>query len=65
MEYLVKLADERGHMVEQVENGVSESEVRERFSQQGYLVYWVKPRGVFSGGQFRLPGRRKVKQSSS
>ncbi|MBA3912270.1 MAG: type II secretion system F family protein [Acidobacteriales bacterium] len=64
MEFLVKLADERGHMVEQVENGVSESELRERFSQQGYLVYWIKPRGVFSGGQFRLRGRRKVKQST-
>ena len=38
------------------------SEVRERFVQQGYLVYWVKPRGLFSGGKLQLGGR-KVKQS--
>jgi type IV pilus assembly protein PilC len=61
-EYLVKIADERGKMVEQVENGYSESEVRERFVQQGYLVYWVKPRGVFSKGEFKFR-RGKVRQS--
>ena len=48
--------------MEQVENGYSESEIRERFSSQGYLVYWVKPRGVFSGGAINLR-RGKVKQS--
>jgi type IV pilus assembly protein PilC len=47
-EFLVKVADERGHMTEQLEHGYSEDEVRERVSQQGYLVYWVKPRGVFT-----------------
>jgi type IV pilus assembly protein PilC len=61
-EFLVKVADERGHLVEQVEHGYSESEVRERFAQQGYLVYWVKPQGLFSGGKLQLGGR-KVKQS--
>ena len=43
-EFLVKVADEQGHLVQQVENGYSEADVRERFAQQGYLVYWVKPR---------------------
>jgi type IV pilus assembly protein PilC len=62
-EFVVKVADERGHLAQQVEHGYSESEVRERFVQQGYLVYWVKPRGLFSAGEFRLP-RRGVKQSS-
>src|SRR5437868_3816968 len=62
-EYLVKVADERGRLVQQVENGYSEAEVRERFVQQGYLVYWVKPRGVFSAGEFKLR-HGKVKQSS-
>jgi len=47
-EFLVKVADERGHMTEQLEHGYSEEEVRERVTQQGYLVYWVKPRGVFT-----------------
>src|SRR5499433_2231761 len=59
-EFLVKIADERSNLAQQVEHGYSESEVRDRFAQQGYLVYWVKPRGVLAGGGFR--GRR-VKQS--
>jgi len=61
-EFLVKVADERGRLAQQVEHGFSESEVRDRFVQQGYLVYWVKPRGLFAGGKVQLPGRRKVKQ---
>jgi type IV pilus assembly protein PilC len=61
-EFLIKVADERGHLLEQVENGYSEAEVRERFVQQGFLVYWVKPRGLLSG-DFSLRRRRKVKQS--
>jgi len=61
-QFLVKVADDRGHMAQQVEHGYSESEVRERFVQQGYLVYWVKPRGIFSVGKLQLGGR-KVKQS--
>jgi len=62
-EYLVRVADDRGHLLEQVENGYSESEVRERFVQQGYLVYWVKPRGVFSAGEFKLGRGGKVSQT--
>ena len=49
-------------MAQQVEHGYSEAEVRERFVQQGYLVYSVKPRGLLSGGKLQLGGR-KVKQS--
>ena len=62
-EFLIKVADDRGHLLQQVETGYSESEVRDRFVQQGYLVYWVKPRGLFAAGEFRLPRRRGVKQS--
>jgi len=36
-EFLVKVADERGRLTQQVENGYSEAEVRERFAQQGFL----------------------------
>jgi type IV pilus assembly protein PilC len=61
-EFLIKVADERGYLREQVESGYSEAEVRDRFVQQGYLVYWVKPRGVFSGG-LHMGQRGKVKQS--
>jgi type IV pilus assembly protein PilC len=56
-EFLVKIADERGHVSEQLEHGYSESEVRERVSQQGYLVYSVKPRGMFSGAPKLSRGR--------
>jgi type IV pilus assembly protein PilC len=62
-EFLVKVADERGHLVQQVENGFSESEIRDRFEQQGFLVYWVKPRGMLSGGDFKLRRSSKVKQT--
>src|ERR1700733_13104191 len=60
-EFVVKIADERGNLLEQVENGYSEAEVRDRFVQQGFLVYWVKPRGVFSGG-FGRRGKVKARQ---
>jgi type IV pilus assembly protein PilC len=60
-EFLVKIADERGHLLQQVEQGYSEAEVRDRFAQQGYLVYWVKPQGLLSGGVRR---KRRLKQNS-
>jgi type IV pilus assembly protein PilC len=43
-EFLVKMADERGHVLQQVENGISAQEIHDRFSQQGFLVYSVKNR---------------------
>ncbi len=63
-EFLVKMANERGHLLQQLEHGYSESEVRDRFVQQGFLVYWVKPRGMFVGGQLSFTGGRRLKQTS-
>ncbi len=60
-EYTIRMADERGHMLEQLEHGTSEVEIRDRYAQQGYLVYSVKAKGVFSA-DLRLPQRRKVPQ---
>ncbi len=60
-EYLVKVADERGHVLEQVENARSEAELRDRFSQQGYLIYHVKPRGLFNSGGLGLSRRGRLK----
>lgn len=54
-EYLIKVADERGHVREQTEHGISVSEVRDRFAQQGLLVYSVKPKSLLS----RQTGQRK------
>ena len=59
-EFLVKMADERGHVLEQVENGVSEKDVRDRYAQKGFLVYSVRTHaGLFSLNLFRH--RRKIK----
>jgi type IV pilus assembly protein PilC len=62
-EFVIKIADERGRIQQHVEHGYSEAEVRDRFSQQGYLVYWVKPQGLMSSG-LSLRRRRKLKQST-
>src|SRR5258708_7103259 len=62
-EFVVKLADERGRVQQHVEHGYSDAEVRDRFAQQGYLVYWVKPQGVLTGG-VTLRRRRKIKQAT-
>jgi len=60
-DFLIKVADERGHIFERTEAGYSESEVRDRFMQQGFLVYWVKPHGLFTAGKVRIAKPRKVK----
>jgi type IV pilus assembly protein PilC len=57
-QFLVKVADEQGNLRQQVEHGYSEAEIHDRFTQQGYLVYWVKPRTLLSrqgasGGKLR------------
>lgn len=63
-EFIIKVADERGHVTEQVESARSEGEVRERFSQQGCCVVAVKPRGLLIGGsRLLMPTRRHVKLS--
>src|SRR6202451_2158326 len=62
-EFVIKVADERGRMLQRVEQGYSVAEVRDRFASQGYLVYWVKPQGLLSGGLSMGRGR-KLKQSS-
>src|SRR5579884_1409548 len=60
-EFLVRMADERGRVLEQVEAGFSADEIRDRFTQQGFLIYSVKPKRLISGGEIRLPQRKKVK----
>jgi type IV pilus assembly protein PilC len=59
-EFVIRVADERGKVLEKTEAGYSAAEIRDRYQQSGYLVYWVKPRGLISGGQIRLPQRRRV-----
>src|SRR5579862_1277029 len=61
-EFVIKIADERGHTHQQVEQGYSVAEVRDRFASQGYLVHWVKPQGMLSTGLGRRS--RKLKQNT-
>jgi type IV pilus assembly protein PilC len=61
-EFLIKVADERGRLLQQVESGISEAEVRDRFVQQGFLVYWVKPKGLLVGG--KVSRSKRVKSST-
>jgi type IV pilus assembly protein PilC len=60
-DFVIKMADERGHVLQRMEAGASVGEVRDRFSQQGFLVYWVKRRSMFAGGEIRLPQRKRIK----
>ena len=58
-EFVLKYADPRGEVHQQVAEAATEKDLRERYSQQGFLVYSIKPRhaiaGVSVGG-----GRKKI-----
>lgn len=55
-EFVLKYADARGEIHQQVAVAASEQELRDRYSQQGFLVYSVKPRGGVALG---VRGRRQ------
>ena len=55
-EFVVRLADDRGRIQEQTHAAATAEELRARFTQAGYLVYSVKPRGLASASR-----RKKVK----
>jgi type II secretory pathway component PulF len=42
-EFLLKYADSRGEIRQQVAEAASEQELRHKFAEQGYLVYSVRP----------------------
>ena len=48
-EFVIKLADERGRVMEQTHSAATEEELRSRFTQAGYYVYSVKQRGMLAG----------------
>jgi type IV pilus assembly protein PilC len=54
-EFVIRLADERGRVQEQVQSAASAEELRARFTHAGYHVFSVKARGGMG------MGRRKVK----
>lgn len=55
-EFVIKLADERGRIQEQVQTASSAEELRARFSHAGYHVFSVRSRSGLAG-----VSRRKVK----
>jgi type IV pilus assembly protein PilC len=57
-EFVIKLADERGRVQEQVQMAATAEELRSRFVQAGYYVYSVKTRGLTAGG---LASKKKAK----
>jgi type IV pilus assembly protein PilC len=48
-EYVLKYADGRGQIHQQVASATSEKEVRDRFQQQGFLIYSVKAHSAVAG----------------
>src|SRR6202789_1309601 len=53
-EFVIKLADERGHVMEQNHAAATAEELRARFTQAGYYVYSVKARSVLAGGKKKV-----------
>jgi type IV pilus assembly protein PilC len=54
-EFVLKYADGRGQIHQQVATAGTEKELRERYSQQGFLIYSIKPRSgaaLVSAGLF-------------
>jgi type IV pilus assembly protein PilC len=59
-EYLLKYADPRGQIHQQVTQAGSEKELRDRLSQQGFLIYSIKARSGASASGGLLGGRKKL-----
>src|SRR5579863_10053297 len=59
-EWTLKYADARGAIHQQVAEAASERELRDRFSQQGFLIYSIKPRIEGKGvtGALRPSGKK-------
>jgi type IV pilus assembly protein PilC len=55
-EFVIKLADERGRVMEQTQTAATADELRARFTHAGYHVFSIKARSGFAGLK-----RRKVK----
>src|SRR5215471_5466624 len=57
-DFVLKYADGRGQIHQQIATAANEKELREKYSQQGFLIYSIKPRtgAAAAGGLF---SRRK------
>ncbi len=61
-EFVLKYANSAGEVRNQVAQGASEQEVRDRYTRQGFLVYSVRPKsgGISLAGEIRIPGRKRL-----
>jgi type IV pilus assembly protein PilC len=60
-EYLLKYADTRGEIHQQVAEADSEQDLRQRFSEQGFLVYSIRLRsGLMPIGRSGSPSRKRL-----
>src|SRR4051794_19592813 len=60
-DFVLKYADAKGEVHNQVAQGASEQDIRDRFTRQGFLVYSVKAKqvGISLSGDINLTGRRR------
>ena len=60
-EWTLKYADARGEIHQQVAEAATEREVRDRYTQQGFLIYSIRPRSEISGIASNLrPAGKKI-----
>jgi type IV pilus assembly protein PilC len=59
-DFVLKYADARGQIHQQVAQASSEKELREKYAQQGFLVYSIKPRSLSAVGKGGWLGRKKL-----
>src|SRR5438067_7387172 len=57
-DFVLKYADGRGQIHQQVATAASEKELRDKYSQQGFLIYSIKPRAGAAAASFL--GRKKL-----
>ncbi|MGA2116148.1 MAG: type II secretion system F family protein [Bryobacteraceae bacterium] len=59
-DFVLKYADDRGHIHRQVVAGGSEKELRDRYTQQGFLVYSVQSRSGVATAAGRFGSKKKL-----
>jgi type IV pilus assembly protein PilC len=59
-EWVLKYADPRGEVHHQVAEAGTEKELRDRFSQQGFLIYSIKPRHEIAGVSMGRGRKKKI-----
>ena len=59
-DFVLKYADGRGQIHQQVATAASEKELRDKYAQQGFLIYSVKPRSGGVAGAGFLGGKKKL-----